>query len=708
MINNKIFLGILISIIDFKRDKNKKSEIQIMKTIKIVPNWFQNIIKNKRDVIKIKDKILFLYTELIEEKLLSQKEDEVTEKNIQDFFQKTYVVIEDYHFHINNHFSAFYWYLHLESDNEIKNDIQQILSELENFIIKEFTYNKSIYILLKKVGELYLNYPLAETNEKKLIQDTFYNYKKIGIDLSEEKQKRLKEVSLLLSNISREFELNIQNQDNHIIAKEKDLTGLNKEQIARLKKLDNGDYKIGVDYPTNNLIMSYCDNSRIRKDLYIAFNTRAYPINVSLLEQIRNLTHEQANIIGYSNYAELDIEPQMAKTVENVEKFLDNSAKATASKALKEKELLTDFAKNELFQDESYVIHPWDVPYIFQKYESMQCAIDAEEIAAFFPVIKTIEKIITIYSKFFDLTMEMVSYEDDSWQPSSEIIILRITKNGQEIGDLLFDLYPRQGKYSHACFSGIVSSVYHKNNSNKLKELPLGLIIANFNRPTEEHDGLLKYEEARTLFHEMGHALHHFLGTTEFFSQSGTSTMYDFVEVPSQLFEQWLLEKDILKEVSGHYKTNERMKDEIIEKIIKLEFYNLGLFIQRQINSSRLALHLFTQHDTPVETIREKLAQETISLSYYDNIFNQSVYSFGHISCGVYGPKYYVYLWSLVYAIDFFQKIKTENGLLDKTIGNKLINTVLKKAGFEDPEILSELFLEKKPSLESFFTYLNR
>ena len=681
-----------------------------MKSLKSIPtpDWFKDLVKNKEDVVHLKERILNLYKAMIV-KLLLLENVEVTEENVKSQFGESYRLIEDFRFEIQSLFSYFYWYLHLESDNEIKALIQQTLTELEDFTFQHFTYNKEIYLVLKKVGQRYLSDPDITPQEKKLIEQTFYDYKKIGIDLSEEKKTRIKELSLLLSTISRTFELNIQNQKNHIIAKKELLSGLKEEQLKRLEEIDKDTYKIGVDYPTYDLIMRYCSNAQIRKNLYIAFNSRAYPENVSLLKEIRTLSSEYAELVGSKNYADLDIELQMAKKVDNVEAFLLKTKEATTGKALQEKALLTDFAKKHIFKNPEYVIHPWDISYVYNFYEESVFGINAEKIAEYFPVKKTIQKMLDLYSSFFGLDMELISY--DSPIETNISAVLEIKKNGKVQGNLLFDLYPREGKYSHACFSTLVSSVFGEacnQNQRELKNLPIGLIIANFNKPTESHDGLMKYDEARTLFHEMGHAMHHFLATTEFVSHSGTSTLHDFVEVPSQLFEQWFLEESIIKNVSSHYITEEQLTEDTIKNIIKLEFYNMGLFIQRQINSSLLSLYLFTQPDKEVDVMREEIANQIVTLSYHDKIFNQWVYSFGHITPGVYGPKYYVYLWSLVYAIDFFQKIKEANGLFEKAWGEKLTEEVLKKAGFEDPEKLSNLFLERNLSFEAFYSYLNR
>lgn len=200
--------------------------------------------------------------------------------------------------------------------------------------------------------------------------------------------------------------------------------------------------------------------------------------------------------------------------------------------------------------------------------------------------------------------------------------------------------------------------------------------------------------------------MHGLFGATEFYSQSGTNVSADFVETPSQLFEQWLLQENLIKDISCHYKTKEPLPNEIIQKIIDIEFYDMGLFFQRQINLASLALELFLRPNEPVDKIIDELSGKTIRLSYVDSL-SQFVYSFGHLASNLYGPKYYAYLWSLVYALDFFYFIKNQNGLLDPKIGIKLKNTVLSQGGSNDPFVLLENFLGRKSSIDNFYKYLN-
>ena len=402
------------------------------------------------------------------------------------------------------------------------------------------------------------------------------------------------------------------------------------------------------------------------------------------------------------------IENQMANNVFEVKTFLQKINEATSQKAINEKKILTDFAQKEVFRDLDYVIHPWDGLYISRLYENKYFNIDQEKVAEYFPMTHTINKLFEIYCTFFNIDMKIIEYDYNKWKFDDSIKIIRIfKKNGEIIGDLILDLYPRENKFSHACFCDLISPVLKSDSCSELVEIPIGLIIANFSKPTALHDSLLKYQEVRTFFHEFGHALHGLFGAAEFHSQSGTKVNADFVETPSQLFEQWLLEEDLIQKISCHYKTKELLPLEVIKKIIEIEFYDMGLFCQRQINLSSLALELFLQPNKSVNDIIDELSEKTVRLSYIDPL-SQYVYSFGHLANGLYGPKYYAYLWSLVYAIDFFSFIKSKNGLLDPQMGERLKDKVLAKGGSEYPFILLENFLERKSTVDNFYKYLNK
>lgn len=307
------------------------TKMNIIKT----PEWYSLFIKDRRDVRCIKNTIIFYYEELIE-KLLLLKDVIINESNYNELFEKSYQLIEDYNRNIEKYFSVLRIYNHLGSDIEIKNDIQKIFNEINIFFIQNFTYNIDIYNILSLVGNFLLKKDI-KSNKKKLIENTLNEYKRIGINLSEEKKNRLKEIDIILTDISIDFDMNIQANKNHIIATKEELNGLSDTQIERLQKIDQNSYRIGIDYPTYTMVMSYCKNNNIRKNLYKEFNTRAYPENVEILSKIRTLKDEKAKILGYSNYPQFDFENQMAKSTVQVEDLLHKINVVTVKKALEEK-----------------------------------------------------------------------------------------------------------------------------------------------------------------------------------------------------------------------------------------------------------------------------------------------------------------------------------------------------------------------------------
>jgi Zn-dependent oligopeptidase len=693
-----------------KKDYFHKKDHKMIK--KILP-WFSHMVREIGDVQCIKNDILKDYQELIDD-MLAFKDVPINEANAMEFFVKTYYKIDRAIYDIGLKFNYFGYYNLLGGDEKIKKEIQNAYNDINTFVLNNYTYNYDIYEILKNVGEVYLKQNILP-DEVNLIEKTLERYRRIGIHLSDEKKTILKDKSILLDDLCLQFELNIQGTKNHIIVSHQDLDGLNSEQIKKLNQLDDGTYKIGVDSPTYVMIMGYCKNREIRKKLYYEYNTRAYPKNIELLEKIRSLRFEIAEILGYKNYAELDIEDSMAHNVANVQKLIEDISQASHQKAIDEKKMIGEFAKKDFFKDPNFVIEPYDVAYIYQVYESKYFNIDQELVSEYFSVNKTISKLLAMYCEFFDINMEFIQYDDASWRYDDSMQVIRVTeKNGDIIGDIILDLYPRAGKYSHACKSTLIGAVYKDRNPNSLgneksilRNIPLCVIVANFNKPTLDRDGLLYFNQVNTFFHEFGHALHSIFGATRYAAQSGTNVYADFVEVPSQLFEYWLLEKNIISDLSEHYKTGEKISPELIDQILYSEFFGKGLFYQRQLKLTEISLNLFLDKNLSIDTILENVDKKFVSLAHAP----MTVYflaSFGHLASDLYGAKYYSYLWSLLYAIDFFYDIKEKNGLLDPRIGKLLREKVLSKGSSIDPLYLIQDFLGRSFDNKNFSLYLNR
>jgi thimet oligopeptidase len=262
-------------------------------------------------------------------------------------------------------------------------------------------------------------------------------------------------------------------------------------------------------------------------------------------------------------------------------------------------------------------------------------------------------------------------------------------------------LYPRENKYGHAAHAGVIHSIkqfYGQDNPPSVS-----FVVANFPKPTVDKPSLLKFDDVSTFFHEFGHAMHAMLGRTNIASFSGTNTKLDFVELPSQILEEWLYNKEILEKVSGHYQTGESLPDTIIDTLIKLKTFSSGAMIQGQIYYARIALAYYAQGaDKDVYKIAQNLANTMTKNTIVDSE-NHFYASFSHLTG--YGARYYGYLWSKVFALDIFEQIEKE-GLLNAQVGQRYINEVIGKGGSIDPNKLLKNFLGREPNDKAFFKSL--
>jgi Zn-dependent oligopeptidase len=686
----------------------------MLKKLKTLPSSYKCFVKNKEDILIEKNRLFKIVKNFFID--FNAKKEFFSKKNptknlLYDFYFEYFEKIQYILYEFDRFNKYLTIYLFVGNDIELKKEIQKNIEELNSFLLKKIKRNNEIYNFLK----IFVNYLLKEEsilkkNEIKIIIDTLKDFERNGVALTENEREEVLKLNLYISNNYLKFEQNIQNSNNGIYVESKELEGISEEFILQLKKDNNNKFFLGTDYPTYFTVMKYSKDRDLRQRLYKEFNDRGFPNNVSVLDSLRKNREILAKKLGYKNYSEYDIENQMAKTIDTVEKFLEEVEKLTKKKALEEKEEIERFAKEEIFiSEKDKNIHPWDVSYILNLYEKKYFKIDTKEISEYFPIQKTINKIIEIYSKFFDVIIEKIEYEEKYWlwTDPKDLVILRVTAKKDvyginNFGDLILDLYPRDQKYTHACEEYLTQGIFNKDN--KIIYYPISIIISNFERPSSERDGLLKHSDVTTLFHEFGHAFHSMFGVSKYISQAGTNTATDFVEVPSQLLEQWMWEESILKIVSSHYKNEKPLPDEIINSMIKNRSFGRAINLQRQIGLSRFSLNLFKDSKKDIKEVKKDSFKDLISFSYFD-IDNNYECSFGHLS--EYGSKYYSYLWSINYSLDLFSYIKENNGLLDKNIGKKLANNILSKGSSESYDSILKSFLDRDCNFNSFYKYIN-
>ncbi len=555
----------------------------------------------------------------------------------------------------------------------------------------------------KKLYHAFVAYAQGNAQNEKLTDEQRYfidkmvqDFKRDGLDLPDDQLEQVKNLKKELAALATDFEKNIASDNRTVLMTHEELAGLSDDFINALKTTDDGKYIVGVDYPTYFAIMQQATSAQTRKTLYSAFNNRAYPQNQLVLQQIIAKRDQLAKLLGFESYAHLDISDQMAGTPERVQAFLDNLLTRSEQKESQEfKELVTYLPQGVNVTPEGK-LQPWDYAYAFNTFKKEKYNLDEEKIAEYFPVEETLKGLLGIYESFLSLQFQE-EFVKGLW--SNDIRLLKVSdkKTDQHLGYLLLDLYPRANKYSHAAHSTVIPATFAKSGKPNIE---VSVIMANFPKAKGDKPPLFKREDVKTFFHEFGHAMHALLGRTQIAYFAGTAVKRDFVEMPSQMLEEWMTDRDILKLISSHYQTGQSLPDEIIDNILASKHIATGSFTQRQCFLSLLALTYFLEgQEKDVNEIYENLQKRFVKYvaAAPDNHFYAA---FGHLSG--YGSKYYGYLWSKVFALDLFDQIK-QHGLLDPNIGSKYITDVIGRGASDDPNNLLTNFLGRQPRDDAFF-----
>lgn len=584
----------------------------------------------------------------------------------------------------------------LHSDQNTREKALAAKLQITEYFIEHVAHNQDLFAIINRC---YQAAKIAGLDKSKLycIEKIIENFERNGIQLPKEKQKILNEFFKEAQKYMMQFEQNINSIVTTIEVKKEQLDGLAEQFIDSLSRTEAGLYILTLDYPVYFTVMENCKNAETRKKMFRAFNNRGYPDNEDILSSLIASRNNIAKIVGFETYAQYDIANQMAKEYQTVEKFLEDLYKLLDAKLIKEYEILQQEALDiGITLSPQNTLYPWDILFLTNAYKKKNFNLDELVISEYFPMHNTVAELLGLYESFFGIVFEKITPDQPLYD--QEVIVMRVKekKKGTILGHILFDLYPRQNKFSHAAHLTLVPSVLldQKNTTDYIS-----VVIANFPKETVTQPSLLKRADVKTFFHELGHALHALFGKTEFSTFSGTNTKWDFVEMPSQMLEEWLYDKTVLKKISKHYKTGDSLPDNIIDQIIRSKNIFSALNTVTQIYYAFLSLTYYnTKGEVNLLEIAKDLRQKFMPMVWFDPE-NHSYASFGHL--GGYGAKYYGYLYSNVFAIDIFSVIKT-HGLFNSEIGEKYRKMILTKGGSVDPEIALIDFLGRKPSIQPF------
>ena len=564
----------------------------------------------------------------------------------------------------------------------------------------DFSSNEDLYKAVKAFAD---TSPDLKGEQARFLEHMMRDYRRAGMMLSVEDREQLKKIKKELGTLSIEFEANIRSDETIIPVTLEELDGVPQDTIDSLA-IVKGVYLVTLDYPTFGPIMDFCNNATTRQKVLMSYSRRAGRKNVRVLEKIIKLRDEASDLLGYDTTADYEIEVRMAKNDETVAAFYEKLQPLVRMKAERDWEELL-FAKRADVGDDSAEFYHWDFSYYFEKIKKAKYDVDSKLVQEYLPLQNVMDGLFEITQHLYGIEYKEVTDQAEErgtplWHDDVRLFEVWDTATEEQLGEFYLDLHPRDQKYSHAAQWGLMQ---HKVWSDGTVQKPVAALVCNFTKPTTEKPSLLTHDETETFFHEFGHCLHTLLSTVETASYAGTSVERDFVEAPSQMFEEWVWTPETLSLFAKHYETGEPMPESLINGMIAAKNLQSGMLAESQIFLGKIDQAYHTDRDGEVDTtqIAYDIYDETRMYTHTPETWYQG--GFGHLTG--YQAGYYGYMWSLVYAQDMFQRFK-ELGMLSPEAGAYYRDKILSRGGTMDGLELVRGYLGREPNMDAFLDSL--
>ncbi len=591
-------------------------------------------------------------------------------------------------------------FFHFDSANNTK-ELQDISSEFKNKLTaheSNVSLDEKLFAQIKKVYDK--KEKLGLNSEQKLLLDDMYkSFVRNGALLDEGKKEKLRKLDEKRAEVQNKYSQNILGETNAFelyiddVAELKGMpeSAIHAAQEAAAENGHEGKWLITLHAPSFIPVLTYADNRNLREKLWRAFSTKCksgiYDNQANVLE-IVNLRNDRAKLLGYATHADYVLEERMAKSKQAVFSLLDEYSKKVKPLALKEFEELKDYVKRSGGPED---LKHWDIPYYAEKMKQEKFGFNSEELRPYFQFEKVRQGAFDVASKLYDIRFEKTG-DYPLYHQEVETFDVIDNKNNETVGVLYTDYFPRKTKQGGAWMNDYVKQGINDAGG---RTPPIIGNHGNFTKPTKEKPSLLTLDEVLTLFHEFGHGLHGLLSDTRYRSQAGTNVKWDFVELPSQIMENWVKEKEVLNMFAKHYETGETIPNELIEKTKKAENFRAATGFLRQIQLATLDMMWHTANPEDIESVEAfeyKVCKDLYIMPPEGGLVSPS---FSHIFDGGYSAGYYSYKWAEVLDADAFEAFK-ENGLFHPETAVKF-RTLLSKGGSHDPEELYISFRGRKP-----------
>lgn len=568
--------------------------------------------------------------------------------------------------------------------------------------------NQKLYQHIKTIHDTEYNTLNAE--RKRVIDNELRDFCLSGISLPTEQQEQFKQLQNKLSELSTAFEHNVLDATDGF-AKYitlDDLKGVPEDSLQMYQALAVADgkdgYKVTLHMPSYLPIMQYADKRELRQELYYAYVTRASELsndgkfdNSALIKQIIELRQQKAALLGFANYAELSLYTKMADTPQQVLEFLSQLAEKARPYAKKDLAELSEYALKEHGISE---LMAWDIPYYSEKLQQHKYSYSSNELKQYFQLPKVFAGLFGLIKQLYNVEFK-VNPTMPVWH--ADVTGYDVVQNGAVIGHIYFDLYARNGKQPGAW----MNSAQDRNLDNGDNKLPIAYNICNFTKPVGDKASLLTFDDTQTLFHEMGHCLHHLLTTVNNSAIAGINGVeWDAVELPSQFMEYFAWDYAILQTITAHSETGATLPKELFDKVLASRHYQSGLMTVRQLEFSIFDLRLHGEFNSTQSSYLQLLDEVRKQVAVIiPPSYNRFANSFGHIFGGGYAAGYYSYKWAEVLACDVFSVFDGKSGAELSQLGAKYHQTILSQGSVRSMMENFVAFMGREPQLEALLKY---
>ncbi len=574
-------------------------------------------------------------------------------------------------------------------DAKVRDAARTCEREIQQFV-SELLLDRRVYDAIKAV-----DVSKADADTKRFAMISLREYKRAGVALPDAQRARIKEIDDQSTELSQQHSKHIAEDTRYIEIPAGDaaklLDGMPADWIAAHKP-DAGKIKISTDYPDYQPFVTYANNDDLRKQLYIKFRSRGDAHNEEVLQKLLVLRAEKAKLLGFKNWADYQSDDKMLKGSKAAAAFIERVTKLAKQRAAKDYgELLAQLKKHD---PKATSVTDWQKTWLENQIKKEKYAVDSTEVRNYFPFEQTLAGLLDITSKIYDIQYQPIA-NAETWHKS--VKVYDVMRGGAKLGRIYLDLHPRADKYKHAAQFGMLDGAIGK-------QLPEGALVCNFPDPSDGGPALMDHDDVVTMFHEFGHLMHHVLGGKQrWVSQAGVATERDFVEAPSQMFEEWGWNHDTLARFAKHHKTGEVIPMALVEKMRKADKFGLGTQTVQQMFYAAIALQFHTADPKKLDQLAlvKKLQTQYTPFAFVEGTKFHT--SFGHLVG--YSSMYYTYQWSLVIAKDLLTPFEKTH-LLDTAVTFRYRDKILAAGGTKDAADLVKDYLGRPYDFKAYEKFL--